>query len=100
MIRAAAFEDAERIGKMAGEFADYLRSLGDDTDFKFDAAAYRRDGFGPNAAFAGLVAELDGALAGYLLYHFGYDVDRASRIMHVVDLWVAPKAAAAASARR
>ena len=27
---------------------------------------------------------------GYLLYHFGYDVDLAKRILHVVDLYVDP----------
>ncbi len=27
-------------------------------------------------------------MIGYLLYHFGYDTDRAMRLMHVIDLYV------------
>jgi GNAT superfamily N-acetyltransferase len=53
---------------------------------------FLRDGFGADPAFAGLIAEADGAAQGYLLYHFGYDVDRAIRILHVADLWVEPSA--------
>ncbi|PYJ55519.1 MAG: hypothetical protein DME82_06940 [Verrucomicrobia bacterium] len=30
----------------------------------------------------------EGKVIGYLLYHFGYDSDRAARNMHVVDLYV------------
>jgi ribosomal protein S18 acetylase RimI-like enzyme len=62
--------------------------MGDRTDFEFTAETYLRDGFGPNPAFSGLVAELDGRVIGYLLYHFGYDTDRAMRLMHVIDLYV------------
>ncbi|MGH7601968.1 MAG: GNAT family N-acetyltransferase [bacterium] len=65
-----------------------VRSLGDPTDFRFNAEAYRRDGFGPNPAFSGLVAELDGRVIGYLLYNFSYDTDKAIRLLHVLDLYV------------
>ena len=58
------------------------------TDFKLTADAYVRDGFGTKPAFAGLVAEDQGKVIGYLLYHFGYDSDRAARNMHIVDLYV------------
>jgi GNAT superfamily N-acetyltransferase len=87
-IRAASAEDAQSVGKLAQQFADYLRSLGDTTDFKLNAQAYLRDGFGTNPAFSGLVAEQDDDIVGYLLYHFGYDTDNAMRILHVVDLYV------------
>jgi ribosomal protein S18 acetylase RimI-like enzyme len=87
-IRAASAEDAQSVGKLAQQFADYLRSLGDTTDFKLNAQTYLRDGFGTNPAFSGLVAEQDGDIVGYLLYHFGYDTDNAMRILHVVDLYV------------
>lgn len=83
--------DAQIIGELARQFADYLRSLGDMTDFQFNAETYLRDGFGPNPAFAGIVAEANGEVAGYLLYHFGYDVDRALRLLHVIDLYVRPE---------
>ncbi len=91
-IRAATIGDAEPIGAMAQDFAAYLRSLGDPTPFAFNAATFRRDGFGADPAFAGLAAEVAGRPAGYMLYHPAYDVDRAMRLLHIVDLWVAPEA--------
>src|SRR5262245_57613125 len=87
-IRAATADDAEAVGRLARQFADYLRSLGDTTDFKLNAETYLSDGFVTNPASSGLVAEQDGDIAGYLLYHFGYDTDSAARILHVVDLYV------------
>ena len=87
-IRAASADDAPSVGKLARQFADYLRSLGDTSDFKMNAQTYLRDGFGTNPAFSGLVAEQGDDIVGYLLYHFGYDTDNAARILHVVDLYV------------
>ncbi|PYL74953.1 MAG: hypothetical protein DMF26_09400, partial [Verrucomicrobia bacterium] len=88
IIRPALASDAQSIGNLARQFAGYLRELGDLTDFKLTANAYLRDGFGATPAFAGLVAEDQGKVIGYLLYHFGYDSDRGARNMHVVDLYV------------
>ena len=88
LIRSATAEDAEAIGELAKEFVDYLRALGDTVDIQFDAEAYLRDGFGPNPAFSGLVAERDGKILGYLLYHPGYDVDDVTRTLYIIDLYV------------
>lgn len=87
-IRTATRADAEAIGELAKEFADYLHGLGDQTNFQLTAETYLRDGFGANPAFAGLVAEVNGTITGYLLYFFGYDTDHAQRFMHVCDLYV------------
>lgn len=87
-IRPATRADAEAVGQLMAQSADYLRALGDTTDFRFTAETYLRDGFGPNPAFAGLVAEVDGKVVGHLLYHFGYDTDRALRLLYVIDLMV------------
>ena len=87
-IRAAVESDAEEVASMYEEACKYLRDLGDPTDFQFSAETYRRDGFGSNPAFLGLIAALEAETVGYLLYHFGYDVDLATRIMHIVDLYV------------
>jgi ribosomal protein S18 acetylase RimI-like enzyme len=87
-IRVATAADAAAIGELVRQFQEYLRSLGDRTDFAFNAETYRRDGFGPNPAFCGIVAEVDRNVVGYLLYHFGYDTDRAIRLLHVIDLYV------------
>jgi ribosomal protein S18 acetylase RimI-like enzyme len=92
MIRAALASDAPAIGTLANQFASYLRNLGDPTDFKLTAEACLRDGFGLRPAFEGLVAEEDGSVIGYLLYHFGYDSDGAFRNLHIVDLYVDAKA--------
>jgi ribosomal protein S18 acetylase RimI-like enzyme len=88
IIRPALADDARSIGNLARQFAGYLRSLGDETDFKLTAEAYLRDGFSPQPAFAGLVAEDKGKVIGYLLYHFGYDSDAAARNLHIADLYV------------
>ncbi len=87
-IRSARAVDAQNIGRLARQFAEYLRSLGDQTEFKMNAEAYLRDGFGKRPAFSGLVAEDGGKVIGYLLYHLGYDSDAATRVLHVVDLYV------------
>jgi GNAT superfamily N-acetyltransferase len=91
-IRPACADDAQDIGRLALQFAQYLRDLGDQTEFKLNADSYLRDGFGKQPAFSGIVAESQDGLVGYLLYHFGYDSDAAARNLHVVDLYVEPKA--------
>ena len=87
--RPAVVTDAERIVALYGEFTGYLRKLGDNTDYRLTPDIYRRDGFGPNPAFFGLVAELGSEVIGYLLYHFGYDAELAARVMFIIDLYVA-----------
>lgn len=88
LIRRAVAADAVTIGTLARQFADYLRALGDTTEFKLNAETCLRDGFGENPAFEGLVAEDDGRVIGYLLYHMGYDSDKAQRTLYVADLYV------------
>ena len=73
---------------MALDFAVYLRGLGDKTNFRLNAKTYLRDGWGKSPAFKGLLATVDGRPAGYILYHFGYDTDRAFKIMYMADLYV------------
>lgn len=87
-IRTARADDAESIGALAGQFANYLRGLGDTSEFRLTAEAYLRDGFGKNPAFAGIVAVENSQVIGYLLYHFGYDSDRAARTLDIADLYV------------
>lgn len=87
-IRESTPEDANKISQLASQCASNLKRMGDPIDFKFTADTYLRDGFGPDPAFSGLVAEVDGQVIGYLLYHYGYDTDRAIRLMYVIDLLV------------
>src|SRR6185295_3919663 len=87
-IRQSTIGDADSIGRLAAEFQSYLRDLGDPADFAWDATKYLRDGFGENAAFEGIVAEVNSSVVGYALYHFGYDTDRGQRLVYLVDLYV------------
>lgn len=87
-IRPALAGDARAVGVLAQQFAGYLRSLGDMSDFKLTAEAYLRDGFGAQPSFSGIVAEESGSVVGYLLYHFGYNSDAAAKNLHIADLYV------------
>ena len=88
IIRPAQPEDALAVSSLAAEFAAYLRALGDTVDTCLDGAIYLRDGFGANPAFSGLVAEANGRIVGYLLYHPSYNVDDLTRTLHIIDLYV------------
>jgi hypothetical protein len=84
-IRPATQRDAEAVGRMAIEFQQYIDGLGDEpwesTSAKLTAEVFLRHGFGERPWFFGLIAELQGEPAGYLLYHFGYWTDDALRLL-------------------
>ena len=90
-IRPTKRSDAEQVGQMIQGMAQYLRGLGDNTDFQFNAKSFLRDGFGRHRAFYGLIAKVDGKAAGYSLYHDGYDTDKGYRIVYLADLYVRPE---------
>jgi ribosomal protein S18 acetylase RimI-like enzyme len=88
-IRNATIEDARAVGSMVDEFRTYLHGLGDlGACVNFGSEQYRRDGFGDNAAFQGLIAETDGEVAGYALYAADYSTDTGSRTLFLHDLFV------------
>jgi ribosomal protein S18 acetylase RimI-like enzyme len=89
-IRPIRREDAEAVTGMTREFGAFLISLGDHWDAKFTEALYLEDGFGPDPAFGGFIAEEGEQPLGYLLHTPSYDTDRACRVLFVVDLWVRP----------
>src|SRR5262245_956473 len=91
VVRAARLADVPAMAGLAAEFAEHMRGLGDDTDFRLTAGALERDGFGPTPAFAGFVAEMAKEVVGYVLFHDGYDTDAAQRVVFVVDLMVTQK---------
>jgi ribosomal protein S18 acetylase RimI-like enzyme len=88
-LRGARPGDAEAVARLA-----LALSLADGgRPSLLTAEVFRRDGFGNEAAFRTMVAELDdgpdGELAGYALYYGGYDSDRAARGVCLADLFVA-----------
>ena len=88
-IRTATIDDADAIGSMVDEFRSYLNGLGDlDACVNFGSEPYRRDGFGEDPAFSGLIAQLGEEIVGYALYAFDYSTDSGARTMFLHDLFV------------
>jgi GNAT superfamily N-acetyltransferase len=87
-VRPLKAADVDIVQEMVLEFGAYLIGLGDSWQHNFTAEKYLEDGFGPNPAFRGLIAERDGQALGYILLAPNYDVDRGMRIEVVIDLWV------------
>lgn len=83
-VRPAGPGDADVIARMARalSIADGGRPS------RFSADSFRRDGFGADAAFSAVVAELDGACVGYAIHYPGYDTDSATRGIYLADLYV------------
>jgi GNAT superfamily N-acetyltransferase len=87
-VRPARPEDAARLAEMANDLNDHVGVSGR----PFTAERVRADGYGPGAAFTPLVAELEGAVAGYAFFSPGYNTDLAARAMWLHDIYVAPAA--------
>jgi len=89
-VRPIRREDAEAIVGMLKEFGAYLISIGDPWDSKFNEEQYVADGFGPDPAFWGFIAEEAEKPLGYILYTPSYDTDVGCRSLFIIDLWVRP----------
>lgn len=83
-IRPAQPGDAAEIAAMLNELDVHEGNPG----AVFTAEKVLADGFGPDAAFHVLVAEMAGGLVGYLLWHPAYDTDLAARKMWVSDIYL------------
>jgi len=89
VIRPATIDDADAIVSMVDEFRLYLHALGDlDACVNFGSEQYRRDGFGTNPAFQGLIAQRGNEILGYALYTPDYSTDTGSRNLYLHDLFV------------
>jgi GNAT superfamily N-acetyltransferase len=58
----------------------------------FTPERIRADGFGSQAAFTPMVAELDGTVVGYVFFSPGYNTDVAARSTWLHDLFVSSAA--------
>ncbi|HJQ58507.1 MAG TPA: GNAT family N-acetyltransferase [Vineibacter sp.] len=84
-VRSATPADAATIHRFSVALATFE---GEPEAVKATPEVLARDGFGPNAKFATLIAELDGRPVGFALYTFNYSVWEASRGIFVEDIWV------------
>jgi GNAT superfamily N-acetyltransferase len=87
-VRLARPDEAGLLADMANDLNEHVGIDGR----PFTAEIVRADGFGPQPAFTALVAELDGALAGYTFHSVSYNTDVAARSMWLQDLFVRPAA--------
>jgi len=87
-VRPARLEEAAILAEMANDLNEHVGIYGR----PFTAEKVRIDGFGAQAAFSPLVAELDGAVAGYAFFSMGYNTDIAARAMWLHDIFVMPAA--------
>lgn len=83
-VRPAVPDDAEAVASLARA----LSITDGGRRSHFSAEAFRRDGFGPDAAFQTTLAETDGRVVGYAVYYTGYDTDTATRGVYLADLFV------------
>lgn len=88
LVRHAHREDVRSIAQLSAELAEVLRRVGNPVGAALGAAEIAEKGFGHTPAFTVLVAEVEGAVVGYLLYHPAYDPDLGGRVVTVVDLYV------------
>lgn len=88
VIRAATSADADNIYRALRGIAETVNELHKFTSTVDDI---RRDGFGPNAAFATLIAEVDDTFAGMSVFFPVFSTWRGRRGGYVQDLFVAEK---------
>jgi GNAT superfamily N-acetyltransferase len=87
-VRPAHPAEAAILAEMANDLNDHVGIHGR----PFTPERIWADGFGPQAAFTPLVAELDGAVVGYVFFSPGYNTDIAARSVWLHDIFVAPPA--------
>ena len=83
--RQARLEDAETLFAMVRELAAHEDSL---AALHTDLQRFRQDGFGPQARFAAVLAEVDGQPAGYISYTHAYAIWRGAASLNVDDIYV------------
>jgi GNAT superfamily N-acetyltransferase len=87
-VRPARLSEAAILAEMANDLNDHVGIHGR----PFTPERIRADGFGPQAAFTPLVAELDSVVVGYVFFSPSYNTDVAARSMWLHDLFVTPAA--------
>jgi GNAT superfamily N-acetyltransferase len=83
-IRSAVPEDAPRLAALVRALNTHEREPLE----HFDEAAARRDGFGSSRRYETLVAEIEGRVVGYALFHASYDTAWAATGVYLIDIFV------------
>lgn len=96
-IRPAEASDAATIVRLVRELAAYEGLL---DQVRISEADVLRDGFGERPCFACLLAEIDGAAAGFALYFDAYSTFEGHAGIFVEDLYVAEAARGLGIGRR
>jgi GNAT superfamily N-acetyltransferase len=87
-VRPGRPDESAILADMANDLNEHVGIYGR----PFTAERVRTDGFGAQAAFTPLVAELDGSVVGYVFFTLGYNTDLAARAMWLHDIFVTPVA--------
>lgn len=83
-VRLATADDAVQLAALIDELnEDQQEETG-----RVSAETIRRDGFGPRPEFRVLLAELDGAPAGYALFHPSWSTEVGEPGLYLYDLYV------------
>ena len=87
-VRPARAEDAAAIARLANQH----QALDGKPDDLYSARLVEDHAFGPDPAFEALVAEREGAVAGYATFGEMYNPDLATRSLWLFDLFVTESA--------
>lgn len=87
VCRRATCEDMPELMRMIHELANHE---GDSAEVHTDVASLAAAGCGPTARFGALLAEVDGRLAGFVSFAWGYAIWRDATVMNIDDVYVRP----------
>lgn len=87
MLRAATRDDVPEIRALIRELADYEK---DPAAAVVTEADLLRDGFGERPLFRVVMAEWEGAVAGFAFYFFNYSTWQGRPGLYLEDLFVRP----------
>ncbi len=87
----------DRIIELTREFDEYLQGFSsverEEFDVEEQGAKLMRYGFGEEKSFSWYVAEVDGLIVWYALYHYGFDPDEMQwKVIHLIDFFVSESA--------
>lgn len=87
----------DRVTELMQEFDEYLQPLSsierENFDIEKQQAKLMRYWFGEEKSFSWYVAEVDGVIVGYALYHYWFDPDEMQgKVIYLIDFFVSESA--------